>query len=278
MYTFVLYNSNKKVTQMYKNREQPATREKALEEKQAVHLRPKELGRRCQRDGCEHVYTETQECVVCTCDKLWAEAKANPQEYPLSVESALRLGLEYTLNGRPCLNGPHLLAAPLDGGRCRTCAETRANSPRQKAINEGATKYMPDLPCPKCRTTTLKRVDNGQCDGCQQVAREDAKVARAAAAPVTMSARMSAKQAGEKWYTPEAACKFCGEHALKRVDNGYCLGCNPPKRGQGHIGTSTRATMGGVPPDFTIDKTTAKQAGLTHRVEVPVGRLRNLWW
>lgn len=238
---------------MYKNKEQPATRAAAILEKQAVYLRPPELGKFCEHDHCAHLYTETQECVVCTRDALWETAKANPDTHPLSTESALALGLEYTLNGQACFNGPHLLASPINGGKCFTCSDKKRNSPRQKAMAANELKYMPLEPCAKCQTMSLKRVDNGACDGC----------AAAAKASRTLSARMTAKLAGERWYIPEVPCPYCLTVAKKRVDNGHCLGCNPPKRGHDHISDSTRAVMDNVAPGFILEKSTAVTTGLT---------------
>lgn len=60
----------------------------------------------------------------------------------------------------------------------------------------------------------LKRL--GKCYQCQQD-------------KLKPTPRQAAIAAGEKWYTPSAPCQRCGTTAERRVDNGSCSGCNPPR-------------------------------------------------
>lgn len=199
-------------------RDHPRTKKEALALCAALYRRPPEAGARCGSTGgmphfCggEYLYTETDQCVTCSSERLWHEARDNPDKFPVTIDGALALGLDYTVNGKPCLHGPHLFAYPLRGGKCALCAQAKANSPRQVAKRAGEQKYLPKDPCPKCGQLALKRIDTGRCDGCYP--------------PKQLTPRQVASRTGEQKYLPTDPCQYCGQLALRRVDNAQCDGC-----------------------------------------------------
>lgn len=66
------------------------------------------------------------------------------------------------------------------------------------------------------------------------------------------SPRQIALRAGEKWYTPGKPCPHCGQTAPKRVHDGRCQGCVPPRE-------SVMANT--LPDDTVMDKETARALG-----------------
>lgn len=117
-----------------------------------------------------------------------------------------------------CPKGHVGLKLPGAGG-CYYC-QAKGHSPRKDALAAGEKWYMPPDPCKVCQTTSLKRVDNGQCKGCQMAGR-----------PLKpMSPRQRAIREAARWYTPLVACKGCGMHAKRRVNNGECSGCTTAEK------------------------------------------------
>ena len=154
-------------------------------------------------------------------------------------------GSEFFTEPKGCKGGSHLVKFRKGTRRCVTCEELRAKAPRKLAIAAGEKWYMPDTPCNKCNTRSLKRVDNGQCQGCTP-------------SEVTISPRQAALTAGETWYMPDNYCKRCNTQSLKRVNDGRCKGCAPPK---------VKAKVDEVnplPADTIMDRVTARSLGFKH--------------
>lgn len=125
-----------------------------------------------------------------------------------SAHALVTASSEYDITPYPCKKG-HVGFTRT--GKCVECSEHR--TPRQKALQSGEAWYTPLAPCPKCNTVSLKRVNNGECQGCVPEK------------PKELSAWGIAKEAGQKWYTPDTFCPKCGTKAARYVANGRCSGC-----------------------------------------------------
>lgn len=143
--------------------EYPTDKEVAVREGLPKYLRPV-LSPRCVC-GCEALYVENDECIFCMVKAKWSEAQNAPDKFPVTIEGALDLGLDYVLTPEPCVNGPHLISKSLDGRRgCATCKRTL--SPRAQALKDGEKWYTPKRPCVHCRERAPKRTYDGKCLGC----------------------------------------------------------------------------------------------------------------
>ncbi len=212
---------------------------------------------------CPVLYTDTDECVICTALNLFNIALSMPDKKPTTWDGAVENGFDYVLTPAPCLKGPHLKSIWIskNSAACATCqmdkeyergAKRAEKSPRQKAIANREKIYMPEKQCRMCGMFAYKNVENGACHGCMP-----AKVIS------PKSPRQIAKAAGDQKYVPSEPCPKCRTLAPKRVDTGRCDGCNPPKRLQATISPNTRAVMGGTPADHILDKHAAIAMGLT---------------
>lgn len=249
--------------------EPPFTREEALSEGRGTYVRAPETGKHCPVCHCDVVYTENNECVACLGQALWVAAKADPTAFPIGTQSALSLGLEYTLNGQYCQGGPHLKSPSIspNGSKCVLCDEAKKNTPRKVAFREKKPWYMPLKPCQHCGGTHLKRVANGECQGCT----EKAKVEGVAGKQLTP--RLLAKAAGAMKYMPDIECPYCHGIHMKRVDNGDCDGCRAKAKAvrtvakalssSPTIDDNTRAVIDAMGPDYLVDRVTAQLMQLT---------------
>lgn len=66
--------------------------------------------------------------------------------------------------------------------------------------------------------------------------------------------RQIAQAAGETWYMPDNYCKRCNTQSLKRVNDGRCKGCTPPKVKEANP----------LPADTIMDRVTARSLGFKH--------------
>lgn len=108
----------------------------------------------CKSHG--HISIELNDrCVEC--------AKPSPRQYALMNDLP-------TYDGKPCVKCKGV-QRHTGSSLCVTCGQVAKQlSPRASAIEAGRAWYMPDSPCAKCDTTSLKRVNNGQCQGCKKPA------------------------------------------------------------------------------------------------------------
>lgn len=247
----------------------PRDKQEAIKYGQARYLRPAD-DPTCpviRPSGCVCIcpvlYTDTDECVVCTALNLHNMAMTTPDKTPTTWDEAVEGGFDYILTSRPCKDGPHLRASWItkNSKACARCqmdkhfergAKRAEKSPRQKAIANREKIYMPEKQCRRCGMFAYKNVENGACHGCMP-----AKVVP------PKSPRQIAMAAGEQKYLPDEPCPKCGQAAPKRVDTGRCDGCNPPKRPQATISPNTRLVMDGTPSDHILDKTAATAMDLT---------------
>lgn len=91
---------------------------------------------------------------------------------------------------------------------------------RQKAIASGKEWYKPDVPCKHCGTRALKRVNNGECQGC---------VSRPEKLPEspdgTVMSREQAKEFGFSTYFTGNECVY-GHKDKRYVSNRKCVTCH----------------------------------------------------
>lgn len=102
------------------------------------------------------------------------------------------------------------------------------DSPRQTAIANGEKWYMPIDPCPKCATVSLKRVDNGICQGCNPPAETDQRETPDSIMmrenPDMIISREDARAFDMKVYRTGNPCTH-GHHAWRYVSTGNCIEC-----------------------------------------------------
>lgn len=112
-------------------------------------------------------YAQSGACVHCSrldALELYNDILKNGM-LPTSAQADSELWVTYL----PCEKAGHLGVKMLNG-RCWQCEQDRRNrppSPRQAAKRAGETWYTPDTLCPHCGTKALKRVNNGECQGCR---------------------------------------------------------------------------------------------------------------
>lgn len=188
--------------------------------------------------GCYQRFTANDRCVSCASRerdairKYFSESKegwdfnewtvkvmSNKPAFTPSVDltnlilELSTLEQQITISDAHCKKGHPKIVV---GKKCYICDQERSKlSPRQEAINNGETWYLPTEPCSKCGTLSYKRVNNGSCRGCET----------SASSSNSKSPRQVAKAAGDQWYFPLEACGGCGKKAPKRVCNSECSGC-----------------------------------------------------
>ncbi len=176
--------------------------------------------RRCADYGhLPIIDVKTERCYFCELEK----------QKPTPRQQAITNGESTYIPDTPCKKCDTMAPRRVDNGRCSQCEtnkkKTRAAAPltpRQQAIANGESTYIPDTPCDTCNTMTPRRVNNGRCMNCEKVAREARKRNRADA-PLTP--RQQAIANGESTYIPDTQCIRCNTVAPRRVDNGRCRGC-----------------------------------------------------
>lgn len=110
---------------------------------------------------------------------------------------------------------------------CQWCARIAAATYFNKAIKDKT--QVPALGVEDLRATAqLFYITSVPCSRAGHIGQRDVagKCYRCRTEPKPLSSRQAAKAAGETYYLPERPCKKCGIIALKRVDDGYCQGCN----------------------------------------------------
>lgn len=106
----------------------------------------------------------------------------------------------------------------------------------------------------------------GECWTCAQEREPKRRTHDNSRTARSVSPRQAALAAGETWYSPDDACPKCGTHAPRRVNDGRCQGCHPPKR-------TPRVPLAA---DVIIDRENARLLGLqTYRTGQPCQRGHN---
>lgn len=184
--------------------------------------------------ACMARYTETGECVDCTAQKLWLEALSLPDVYPTTPEGAEKKGLDYVISPAPCREGPHLRTYRIngDGESCTTCSD--APGPRDAAGSKHLPTYIPKSKCKLCKTKSPRHTDTGRCLKCEKEK-----------APVELSPRQVARDAGETKYMPYVLCPSCNTQSLKAVHDGACDGCKAKVRAQKTVSARVAAKRAG---------------------------------
>ena len=200
---------------------------------------------------------------VCKNPPIWEEGGlifATPTGYKMEIprdiyNQFLKYGdlvqgdntYRYTLE--PCKKRGHI--GVYNGKKCYLCELESANntelSPRQQALKDKKTWYLPTDACPKCGKVSLRRVTNGQCSTCIDVIPRIAE---------NTSPRQQAIADGQSWYMPTDACPKCGKIALRRVSDGKCKGCVREE-----IETPEEIMMRDC-PDLVITRDDARAMGL----------------
>lgn len=76
-----------------------------------------------------------------------------------------------------------------------------------------------------------------------------------------LTPRQQAIAAGKAWYTPEKPCKVCGTRSPRRVVNGECQGCKPPKAGLADGRRTADSVLVESAPDLVMDREQARELG-----------------
>jgi len=152
----------------------------------------------CKESGHLNV-TKNGKCVTCTDIKMARKnAKTNGDK---------------TYKGKPCnvCKGTERITST---SLCNNChgSKVRGVSARQQALKEGKEWYTPCQPCKRCNTLSLKRVNNGQCQGCQPVAK------------FSDDPRVQAKLNNKVNYIGEE-CTDCGTD-IRVTSTGECMRCS----------------------------------------------------
>ncbi len=177
----------------------------------------------CQREYPVR-FTKTDRCATCRMNDMQAindyMFNGKVLTIPRTEEiDAVLIGLMTgvaipTANPKNCLRHGHLMVTNKQG-RCFMCGldDERPDS-RKNAKERGDMWFMPSEHCHDCGTISPRRVNNSQCQRCEQSNKDK-----------VLSPRQQAIADGETWYMPDTPCKRCNETALKRVSNGECQGC-----------------------------------------------------
>lgn len=155
---------------------------------------------------------------------------------PTTILQATQNGLDYywspmahSMCGHP--------GKTLFSGKCAFCKEERDRSPRQLALKAGATWYTPadNDPCTKCHTVAPRRVNNGSCSKCEEVAKTEKATVRQEvksqevlpihkACPDLIMSRKDAKTLGYKVYRTGEPC-HAGHRGWRYLSTGVCIDC-----------------------------------------------------
>jgi hypothetical protein len=117
-------------------------------------------------------------------------------------------------------------------GKCYQCQLMRTKlTPRQKAIQDGKTWYMPATDCPKCGERALKNIHNGSCQGCNPP-RDNRTTATSiimANNPDMVISREDAHELEMIVYRTGEECKH-GHTGWHYVSTGNCIDCRKDSR------------------------------------------------
>lgn len=150
-------------------------------------------------------------------------------------DARLRNDPYYVASG-PCGGCKEITLRDTTNRECTSCGHVPAtgrnasttDSPRQAAIAAGEKWYMPTDPCPKCNTVTLKRVDNGICQGCRPRTDNDQRETPDSIMmrenPDMVISRADAESLDMKVYRTGTTCKH-GHAAWRYVSTGNCIEC-----------------------------------------------------
>lgn len=172
-----------------------------------------------------------------------------PGSVPTGPDVAAEQGLNIWVTSRPCMKAGHFGIRTVNGD-CYFCQlEKLTPSPRQAALAAGEKWFTPTDPCPKCGTTSRRRVTDSHCTGCNTATKEP-------------SPRQAAIAAGERTYIPNAPCRKCGTKAPRSVQNGACQGCKQAEPTKGDQRQTPDSLMMAADPNMVVSRKKAKELGL----------------
>jgi len=178
---------------------------------------------------CTIKYTKTQQCIHCA--RLSALAFYN------TVAAGHDFPADYVMTDEMRTAGEVLPDIP---------GERVPVSPHE-ALARGYSYWVRPDACPTAGHIGMRTID-GDCWSCERERRKP-------------SPRQKAIEAGERWYTPETPCKRCGTYAERRVDNGQCASCQPPRGAQREQGSLAAQVMEQA-PQLIMERSDAIKAGM----------------
>lgn len=157
----------------------------------------------------------------------WNEAVVIKGE-PTDPTSAVTQGLNYYWShpekNKHCGHPGKVLL----NGKCYFCAQDRQNAvtPRQAAAAKGDTWYTPAIgdECKKCGQLAERRVSNGACRGCEEIAKQNRPKEIWEEKPDMIISREMALGMGLKFYRTGKTCHN-GHTAWRYISTGNCLQC-----------------------------------------------------
>ena len=99
-----------------------------------------------------------------------------------------------------------------------------SNSPRQRAKRANEACYMPNNPCLKCHTLSLKKVHDGSCQGCEPPPEPTIDQTLMRTAPDTIMLLAQARELGYKVYRHGIACHR-NHIGWRYVKTRQCIDC-----------------------------------------------------
>lgn len=146
---------------------------------------------------------------------------------PITPQEAMQRGFDFYWSPLAFQKCGHVGKTTLKG-TCYHCKHARENSPRQIALKNNETWYMPDSDdkCPKCGVVAPRRVSNGSCKNCEDQSRPDKVEAESIhkTNPDMTLTRAEAIAGGFKVYRTGKPCKY-GHTGWRYVSTGACLSC-----------------------------------------------------
>lgn len=232
----------------------PTTYEQACEVKARLY----DDGQECPECRSRHhiKYTKTRACVSCSKlsainlmhlhkgiykyiwtdgdERHWAEpspghvVRIDDEDYDemLGYCELVNSDHDFTITDQPCSTHGHYGIKRL--GKCYQCQlKRKERTPRQKALHDGETWYMPNTDCPKCGQRALKNVHNGACQGCTPLRAEPVDNSTAVLMRENADMILSKEDAelvGLKVYRTGKEC-INGHTGWRYVSTGNCLDC-----------------------------------------------------
>jgi len=154
----------------------------------------------------DHLWNHNE--LTCHVEYKGKPYKFSDEVYMELLEMKWRMDDDKSLRAHslPCKEAGHLHVTR--SGRCIECHEKP--SPRKEAIEKGEDWYTPNTPCLHCNTISLKRVNNGQCQGCTP-------------STIGESPRDAAKAKGKATYIGRACVKCSFD--VRLTETGRCARC-----------------------------------------------------